>query len=89
MGGGGSGNCSTTFKETVILLWRQDSEHLHVTWLRALLVPGALRARLLRTESYLPEPGPYTGEERWLDRLRSDLVSLLGFQEPERRCDSL
>ena len=82
---GGSGSCSPAFKKTVNLLWRQDSEHLHTTRLRALPVPGAIRVRLLRTESNVPEPGPYTGEER----LRADVAGLLGFQGPEERCDSL
>lgn len=48
-------------------------------------MPGAIRVRLLRTESNVPEPGPYTGEER----LRADVAGLLGFQGPEERCDSL
>ena len=48
-------------------------------------MPGAIRVRLLRTESNVPEPGPYIGEER----LRADVAGLLGFQGPEERCDSL
>lgn len=44
-------------------------------------MPGALRVRLLRIENNVPEPGPYTGEERQSDRLRADVAGLLGYTQ--------